>query len=801
MICASQVPPSRRPLTLIVAAVAAAALAGCSLMPAAPAHTVQIERTPYGIAHITGATYEGLAYGTAYAYAQDNVCTLAQQLVTVRGERTLYFGPAATGLLGLRTLPNPQIDLFMRAHMDDAALARANALLGPAAQAAVRGYISGYNRYLKDAGPQGLPAECRGAPWVTPMTEADWSRLTEASMVLGGAAALGDAIVGAAPPAKTTGAAAPVAVTPQQAAAELARYGVGERGGEGGELGSNGWAFGRNATPDGSGLLLGNPHFPWVGINRFWQVHLTIPGTLDVMGATAGASPIVSIGFNKDVAWTHTVSTGKRFTLYELTLDPSDPTTYLVDGKRKKMAARAISVPVPAGAATIQRTLYSTQWGPVLVLPDTGLTWSATTAYAIADANTLNVRSLEAWMGMNRARNVADLRNAMGKQGIPWLNTIAADRAGDAMYADLSVVPDVSAEMLKRCAPSPRAAALFAAAGLVVLNGSRADCAWNADPASPVAGLTPPARMPVLITPDWVQNSNDSYWLTNPSLGSPTGISPLVGRTNTPQRLRTRSALMEIPRRLAGTDGLRGNKMGIDEVRGVILADFNMAGYLVLGDLLQACNAAGANLAPEPREGCGALARWDRTSHAASKGAPLFREFWRKAKDIAGVWRVPFEAAKPVATPAGLNMADATVNAAVFKALGDAVAIVKAAGYPVDVALGDVQYREVRGQRVPIHGGEEFEGVLNKVESQGQPQLEAGGYRINYGSSYIQAVTFDARGPVAYGFLTYGQSSSPASPFAYDQLPLFSARQWVKLPFQRADVEAERVAPPLVLSY
>ena len=793
--------PSSRLVRATLAALAAASLTACSLFPAAPAHQVQIERTAWGIAHITAPTYESLAYGTAYAYAQDNVCQLAQHLVTVRGERSQHFGPTATGLLGLRTLPNAQIDLFIRSHMDDAALARAHATLGPAAQAAIRGYVAGYNRYLRDTGGDRLPAECRGAAWVTPMTVADLSRVTEQSMILGGLAAMADAILAAAPPKTATGSAAPEGVTAEQAVAELARYSIGQRGDEGGELGSNGWAFGRNATPDGTGVLLGNPHFPWVGNNRFWQMHLTIPGTVDVMGATTGASPVVSVGFNRDVAWTHTVSTGKRFTLYELTLDPADPTTYLVDGKRRKMLARTISLPTVAGAAPVQHTVYSTQWGPVLVIPRAGLAWSSTTAYAIADANTLNVRSLDAWMAMNRARSVEDLRAAMGQQAIPWVNTIAADRAGNAMYADLSVVPDVSADLLKRCAPSPRAAALFAAAGLPVLNGSRADCAWNHDAAAAVPGLTPAARMPVLITPEWVQNSNDSFWLSNPNLGSPSGISPLVGLTGTPQRLRTRSALMAIGARLAGTDGLPGNKMGVNEARGVILADHNLAGYLVMGDLLAACDAAGATLSPEQREGCAALAKWDRTSSAEAAGAPLFREFWRKAKDIPNVWRIPFDAARPVATPAGLKMADAAVNAAVFKSLGEAVAIVKGAGYPADVALGQAQWRDVRGQRVAIHGGDEFEGVLNKVESQGQPQLAAGGYRINYGSSYIQAVTFDARGPVAFGLLTYGQGSSAQSPHAYDQLPLFAARQWVVLPFHPEAVNAQRVGAPLVLAY
>jgi acyl-homoserine-lactone acylase len=107
----------------------------------------------------------------------------------------------------------------------------------------------------------------------------------------------------------------------------------------------------------------------------------------------------------------------------------------------------------------------------------------------------------------------------------------------------------------------------------------------------------------------------------------------------------------------------------------------------------------------------------------------------------------------------------------------------------------------VQGQQVTIHGGDEFEGVLNKVETKGQPTLTAGGYQVNYGSSYIQAVTFDSRGPVAYGILTYGQSSDPASPRAYDQLPMFSAKQWLALPFHAADVQAQRTGQPLTLAY
>jgi acyl-homoserine-lactone acylase len=117
------------------------------------------------------------------------------------------------------------------------------------------------------------------------------------------------------------------------------------------------------------------------------------------------------------------------------------------------------------------------------------------------------------------------------------------------------------------------------------------------------------------------------------------------------------------------------------------------------------------------------------------------------------------------------------------------------------VPLAEVQARTVRGQKIAIPGGDEFEGVLNKVESQGQPAIDPKGYNVNYGSSYIQTVGFDERGPVAQGLLTYGQSSDPASPRAYDQLPLFSAGKWHPLPFHRADIEAQREGAPLQLAY
>ena len=834
-----------------ITALLTAGLAACASGPGTPsdnrrdgstssngslqARTASIVRTTHGIPHITAPDLETLAYGVAYAQAEDNVCQTARQLVTVRGERARWFGPQAAGLLGIRMLPNEVADTFIAAHMDDAKLARgvaAGQVPGSEAAQLSRGYVAGYNRFLTDRNGK-LPADCKGQPWVRPMTMADYARMNELTMVQAGVAALADGVVGAQPPPPAV-VASPISTAP--AAAEMvdvagAAQAMREAGLIDSPLGSNAWAFGRETTADGRGLLLDNPHFPWVGVNRFYEMHVTVPGQLDVMGATNANGPFVSLGFNKEVAWSHTVSTGKRFTLHALTLMPGDPTAYVVDGKPEKMTSRTVSVDVLNGDHTVssrRRTLWSTRWGPVVVIPRAGLNWTATRAYAVQDANAGNQRFSATWLAINRAKSVADIQVALRRLGTPWVNTIAADRAGNALYADVSVVPDVDAAQLERCTPTPALAALRGAAGLVVLDGSRSDCDWRRDPASPVPGLTPIERLPMAVRSDWVQNSNDSFFHTHP-LQTFKGISPLVG-DNRVDSMRTRAGLTEIPELLA-----RG-KVTARAVQQQLFENRNFMGSVVMPDLLAACSAnppanavanAVANAASTAavRDGCAALAGWDRRSDLDSRGAHLFREFWRTARLIPGVYRVPFDAAQPVATPSGLKMTDAVVAGKVWDALAQAVGTVRAAGFALDAPLSAVQRPAATEARlteatmteaarneatmtdaamneaaIALHGGEAFEGVLNVLGNQFAPGLTAKGLRVDYGTSYVQTVGFDARGPVAQAILTYGQSSDPASPHATDQLRLFSRKEWPVLPFHPEDVAKAQVGPTLRLT-
>jgi acyl-homoserine-lactone acylase len=775
-------------MILKTAATAAMAcvLAACSQMPtnSSGPRSATIERTAFGVAHITAPDHESLAYGVAYAHAQDNVCQTAQHLVTVRGQRSATFGPAATGLLGLRGLPNEQIDLFVAAHMDDAKLAQAWTNAAPAVQAMARGYVAGYNRYLADYKDK-LPEECKGQAWVKPMTLAEYYRSNEITMVQAGVAALADAVVAARPPVSTSTSA--VTFDPVEAATAMREIGVLDS-----PYGSNAWAFGKDTTANGRGMLLGNPHFPWVGPNRFWQMHVTIPGQMDAMGVAIGMYPVVQLGFNKDVAWTHTVSTGKRFTLHELTLAPNDATSYVIDGKTEKMASKKISI-TTRGAdgqpTTKEQTVWSTRFGPIIVNPRAGLNWTARNAYALQDANTGNTRAISTWLAFSQAKNVADLRSGMRNLGMAWVNTIAADRDGNAMYADMSVVPDVDAAHMARCAPSRPAAALMGAAGLVVLDGSRSECDWRRDTSSAVPGLTPVERLPVTTRKDWLHNSNDSFFYTHPEQ-TWSNISPLVG-DDILRRPRTRSGLFEVP------DMISRGKVTLPAIQEQLLGNRNLMARVLLPDLLAACGQAPNQ---EAKDGCTALVTWNRTSELNAKGAPLFREFWRTASTIPNVYRIPFDKASPVATPAGLNMANAEIATKVWDALAGAVKKMRAAGFAHDATLSQVQRFVLTEEPIFFHGGDEIEGVLNNVGDRMAPGITSRGLRIDFGSSYLQTVTFDERGPVVQGLLTYGQSPHKDSPHQTDQLKMYAAKKWANLPFHAEDVAKQRVGEALRLT-
>jgi acyl-homoserine-lactone acylase len=443
-----------------------------------------------------------------------------------------------------------------------------------------------------------------------------------------------------------------------------------------------------------------------------------------------------------------------------------------------------VPVLVNGALGNVSKRMYRTDFGPILVIPGAGLGWSTARAYAFGDVNVANNRVVRSWLDIGRSSSVREARDAMARNlGIPWVNTVAADSTGEVMYADLTTMPNVDEAHIARCLPSPGAAALLRAADLLVLRGSTSDCAWKNDSSAAAPGIVPASKLPVAIRTDYVMNSNDSYWLTNPAI-SWSGISPMAGPVGVPQRLRTRATLTMIERRLAGTDGLPGRQFTAAHLQKLLFNSDNFAANMVLDDLLTLRGSYHSVTMPDGTEvplggAWNALARWDRRSATSSRGAHVFREFWRNARLIPNLHRIAFSPQDPVHTPSGLKTDDGAVRTALLQAMGRAVQMFQASGIALDAPLGSMQYVLSGTRKYAVPGGEEFEGVLNKLESR---PFVAGQYQPYFGVSYVQFISHHRHGLWAEGILSYSQSTDPRSPYYLNQLPAFSRGEVFGLP-------------------
>ena len=91
---------------------------------------------------------------------------------------------------------------------------------------------------------------------------------------------------------------------------------------------------------------------------------------------------------------------------------------------------------------------------------------------------------LEQWLGIGQPH--VRLKASLDKVvGLPWVNTVAADRAGNTLYADASVVPHVRPDKFAGdCLAVPAAARCSTVRA--------AACGWGRDPGTPAGHLSRP---------------------------------------------------------------------------------------------------------------------------------------------------------------------------------------------------------------------------------------------------------------------------------------------------------------------
>lgn len=773
-----------------------------------PGYSADITRTAYGIAHIVADDWGSLGFGQGYAFAQDRACTLIDQVIKVRGERSQWFGPGTDDAnlnsdfayrhLGLHDDADTRFG-DQRANIDDM----------------VTGYVAGFNAELTDEGPHGW---CEGEPWVQPITTTDlYAYLNDVQLFASSGVVLGPIATAQPPEAAPTDAAG--TTTGSSAGADTEPVDLDLKP----NVASNGWAIGSALSESGGGMLLANPHFPWEGEKRLWESQLTLTtGELNVYGASLSGVPGVLIGFNDDVAWTHTVSAGYRMTLYSLDLVPGDPTSFVYGDTTEAMTSRDITIDVlqdDGSVAPQTRTMWSSHYGPMLNLP---FGWTTEQGYTMRDANIDNADILDQFFGMDAATSMDEFIDVhRTANGIPWVNTIATSSDGRAWYADAAATPNLSAEAISTWQANVASGGLAKTVldgGAILLDGSDPMNEWVDDPAATRPGILPFDQQPQLERDDFVFNANDSHWLANPD-ELLTGYSPLTGREAVPQSARTReNALTLSSPETRGADGT----LSLTDVQEAIFSNQGLHSALLLPEVVQTCDATPSVmldgqpyvLAPL----CDILREWDGRYDTDSVGAPLWREFlslFTSSDRInAGpLYAVPFDPTDPVGTPNAL----AADHDVILVNLATAGAALDAAGFGADAALGDMQYDGRTGdERIPVPGGAGIDGTASVVgccsgaktlAPKGDPgtfsdtqYFSDKGYPITTGDSFVMTLEFTDAGPHAEALLTYGQPDDPTDPNFTAQTKLFSTGTFRPVLFTPEDIAADPDAETITVT-
>lgn len=663
----------------------------------------------YGVPHVYAPSMPALGYAFGWAQMHNHGDLLLRLYGQARGRAAEYWGGQA----------NLAEDRWVHT-VGGPAIARANvAKTKPEYRAYVDAFVAGINAYAA-AHPERIADSVKVVLPVTSEDVAAHSLRVLYSAFLSGA---------------------------QRAQAAGARWSpVDARGSE--ERGSNAWAIAPKRSASGHAMLLQNPHLPWSDMMTWTEAQLVAPG-IDVYGAALVGSPVINIGFNERLGWTHTVNTTDTEDYYDLTLAPNG---YRLDGRERAfdVETHVLRVKKPDGSfgadtLVVKRSIF----GPV-VRERNGH------ALAVKIAGLDRAHAVEQWWRMGRARNLVEFQQALAMLQITGQNTTYADADGHVLYFYGNV-------------PNRTRGDVASWAG--VIRGDSAAALWH--------GLLPYDAVPKVLDPPsgFVQNTNDPPWFsTYPVALDPSRFAAHVAprgvslRTQRSLRMLTSDSSITYDELLAYKHSTR-----------LELADH------VLSELLGAARAGGdpCATATAPRcVGVRALAAWDRDGDPDSRGGVLFVDWWQdysRRTAAKGAFTTPWSEREPLNTPRGL--AD---TAAALAALDAAVQRI-AQRYGAADAPWSAQFRLRRdGVDLPSNGASGALGVfrVTNMATDRDGKLVAIG-----GDSYVGAIEFGT--PLrARTLVGYGNASQPGSKHRTDQLELYARKELRPVWRTRGEVEA-----------
>lgn len=386
------------------------------------AATVTIYRDKWGVPHVYARTDAAAIFGFMYAQAEDNFWQIEDSYIQSIGRGAEVDGP--------KMLDSDLINRALRI----VELSKAEyAALSPAMRELCDATTDGLNYYLAK-NPNVRPRLItRFEPWQA----LAFGRFAQYQLFIYKRAVRDNEIRAAVTEVGTSTSTSRLQSLSPEIDTALSLDPGGDDPWNAGVIGSNTWAVTPAKSLSGNSLLFINPHQPFFGPGQWIEGHVHSESGWNVSGATFPGSPVIGLGHNENLGWSHTVNIPDIFDLWSERFDDlQNPLNYRYgDGYRTAITwNNPVIIKTDQGLITRTFQFRRTHHGPIVAIRN-GQPISIRMA-GMEEGGLIEQRYL-----MGKARNLAEFRKAMSRLAVPMFNTMYADREGNVWYLYNGAVP------------------------------------------------------------------------------------------------------------------------------------------------------------------------------------------------------------------------------------------------------------------------------------------------------------------------------------------------------------------------
>jgi acyl-homoserine-lactone acylase len=197
--------------------------------------------------------------------------------------------------------------------------------------------------------------------------------------------------------------------------------------------GSNVIAMNSSKTVSGETFLAINTHQPLEGPTSWYEVHLNSEEGTNIIGTMYPGTPNILIGVNEHLGWSHTVNYPDKTDVFKLKM--KNKKKYIVDDEEyelekfnAKITVKLLGIPIK-----INRKYYKSIYGPTLK--------NKSGYYSIRTPTLFNIKALEQWWKMGKSKNFSEFYNALKMKQLPGFNIGYADKYDTIFYMSNGIIP------------------------------------------------------------------------------------------------------------------------------------------------------------------------------------------------------------------------------------------------------------------------------------------------------------------------------------------------------------------------